>query len=74
MREEGKMVTIIERNKSSLTLTYRNKKQEDGTVAVEVTGFDVKAYGDTADYIRSMVEHLETLGKEKMAKIAKPSL
>lgn len=57
---------MVERKKSSLTLTYRKRKSESGTFETEVTGFDVKAYGDTPEEIEAQVEKLEKIGKKRM--------
>lgn len=40
---------IIERNKSSVTVTLRKRKQEEGDYAMEVTGIDIKVYGDSPE-------------------------
>ena len=53
---------VVEKNKSSLTLTYRNKKE-----GLEVTGFDVKVYGDDNNEMKLLLLKLETIAKERLA-------
>jgi hypothetical protein len=52
---------IIEKNKSSLTLTFRKKKE-----GLDLTGFDVKVYGDNPKEISSLALDLENVALKRM--------
>jgi len=49
---------IEELDKSSLNLTYRSKKE-----GLEVTGFDVKVYGDNTLEIERKINELVKIGR-----------
>tara|TARA_Y100000310_G_C20673353_1_gene811478 strand:+ start:53 stop:283 length:231 start_codon:yes stop_codon:yes gene_type:complete len=52
---------IIEKNKSSLTLTFRKKKE-----GLDITGFDVKVYGDNPNEMSQLALDLENVALKRM--------